>query len=197
MPFPQQSCQKNTDFAQEKRLGLPYSTMIWAICVVVDESKCLDIPIWEFSVICEHPPFYLGKSRYCVSCLSCATRQSGSGIHDFCCCHFRCWWSLLGEYWIKPWIVFYNITSEYNSTFVWLVLCSQNSIFQMTYVHQWGEVNFCALRPCFIDHLFLTSDFRQVPRRIFLQIFPFLIHCCLCCRNFHGLEHRIILWTKF
>ena len=33
------------DFAQEERLGLPYWTMIWAICVVVDESKCLDIPI--------------------------------------------------------------------------------------------------------------------------------------------------------
>ena len=24
--------------------------MILAICVVVDESKCLDIPIWEFSI---------------------------------------------------------------------------------------------------------------------------------------------------
>ena len=34
-----------TDFAQEERLGLPYWTMILAICVVVDESKCLDIPI--------------------------------------------------------------------------------------------------------------------------------------------------------
>ena len=31
-----------TDFAQEERLGLPYWTMILAICVVVDESKCLD-----------------------------------------------------------------------------------------------------------------------------------------------------------
>ena len=40
-----------TDFVQEERLGLPYWTMILAICVVVDESKCLDIPIWE------HLPF--------------------------------------------------------------------------------------------------------------------------------------------
>ena len=30
------------------------------ICVVVDESKCLDIPIWEFSIICEHPSFLPG-----------------------------------------------------------------------------------------------------------------------------------------
>ena len=39
----------DTDFAQEERLGLPYWTMILAICVLVDESKCLDIPILEFS----------------------------------------------------------------------------------------------------------------------------------------------------
>ena len=49
-----------TDFAQEERLGLPYWTMILAICVVVDESKCLDIPIWEFSIIWEHLPFLPG-----------------------------------------------------------------------------------------------------------------------------------------
>ena len=41
----------HTDFAQEERLGLPYWTMILAICVVVDESKCLDTPIWEFLLI--------------------------------------------------------------------------------------------------------------------------------------------------
>ena len=40
------------DFVQEERLGLRYWTMTSAICVVVDESKCLDIPILEFSIIC-------------------------------------------------------------------------------------------------------------------------------------------------
>ena len=40
-----------TDSAQEEQLGLPYWTMILAICVVVDESKCLDTPILEFSTI--------------------------------------------------------------------------------------------------------------------------------------------------
>ena len=49
-----------TDSVQEEQLGLPYWTMILAICVVVDESKCLDTPIWEFSIICEHLPFLLG-----------------------------------------------------------------------------------------------------------------------------------------
>ena len=48
-----------TDSAQEEQLGLPYWTMMLAICVVVDESKCLDTPIWEFSIICEHLPFLL------------------------------------------------------------------------------------------------------------------------------------------
>ena len=52
----------HTDFAQKERLGLPYWTMIWAICVVVDESKCLDTPIFEFSTICEHLPFSLAKN---------------------------------------------------------------------------------------------------------------------------------------
>ena len=51
----------HTDFVQEERLGLPYWTMILAICVVVDESKCLDTPIVEFTIICEHFPFLLGN----------------------------------------------------------------------------------------------------------------------------------------
>ena len=71
------------DFAQGDRLGLPYWTMFLAICVVVDESKCLDIPIWEFSIIVKHLPFYLGISRYCVRCLSYAPWQSGNDIHGF------------------------------------------------------------------------------------------------------------------
>ena len=68
------------DFVQEEQLGLPYWTMILAICVVVDESKCLDTPILELLIV----------SRYCVCCLSIATWQSGDDIHDFCCCHLRC-----------------------------------------------------------------------------------------------------------
>ena len=52
-----------TGFAQEERLGLRYWTMTLAICVVVDESKCLDSPILEFSIICEHLPFSLGYKQ--------------------------------------------------------------------------------------------------------------------------------------
>ena len=47
-----------TDFAQEERLGLRYWTLTSAICVVVDESTCLDIPTVEFKIICEHPSIF-------------------------------------------------------------------------------------------------------------------------------------------
>ena len=49
---PAKGCPVQIPFKRE-RLGLPYWTMILAICVVVDESKCLDIPILKFSIIFE------------------------------------------------------------------------------------------------------------------------------------------------
>ena len=100
-----------TDCAQEERLGLPYWTMILAICVVVDESKCLDIPIWEFSKILEHLPFLLGYTQILHQQLVLRTLAVSR-------------------------IIFHNITSEYNSTFVFLVLCLQFGILQMADVHQ-------------------------------------------------------------
>ena len=51
---------------------------------------------------------------------------------------------------------------------------SNSAFFLLTNVHQWCKMNFCALRPCFIDHFFFTSDFRQVPRRNLLQVSPIL-----------------------
>ena len=49
----------------------------------------------------------------------------------------------------------------------------------------------CSTRhPGFIDHFFLTSDFRQLPCQDFLQFFPFFYHCCFCIWNFHCLRHR-------
>ena len=46
-----------TDFAQQERLGLPYLTVILTICVVVDESKCLDILTLEFLITSVHLTF--------------------------------------------------------------------------------------------------------------------------------------------
>ena len=196
-----------TDSAQEERLGLPYWTMISAICrgrriqifghsnfgifnnfgassiftwVLADTATLRFLNFKQFVSIFH---FDLGVSRHCVSCLSCALWQSGYDIHDFCCCHLRCWWSLFGEHCVRLRIVFYNITSEYNSTFVLLVLCLQFGILQMTDVHQWGKMNVCALRPCIIDHLWFTSDFCQVSRRNLFKFLPFFIHCWLLLRE--------------
>ena len=50
----------HTDSVQEEPQHIQCLTKIVATCAVVDESKCLDTPIWEFSIICEHLPFLLG-----------------------------------------------------------------------------------------------------------------------------------------
>ena len=123
------------DSAQEERLDLPYWNMIEAICVVVDDSKCLDTPIWNLKWFVSIFHSYLGKSRYWVCCLSIATWQSGDEIHNLSCCHLKCSRYLYDEYCIRARVVFYNITTEYNSTFILLVCCLQFSNFQMTYVH--------------------------------------------------------------
>ena len=128
-------------------------------------------------------------SRYCVSCLSCATQQSGDDIHDFCCCHLWCWWSLFSEYCIRPRIVLYNITSEYNSTFVFLV-------FLPPIRHSWNDK--CPsvkqnelLRPSSLLHRSPPSYFwiSSSPTPESFPIFPFFVHCCLCCGCLHGLKH--------
>ena len=46
-----------TDSFREERLGLPYWTMILAICASVNVSKNLDIPTLEFSMILVYLPF--------------------------------------------------------------------------------------------------------------------------------------------
>ena len=53
-------------------------------------------------------------------------------------------------------------------------------------------MNCCALRPCFIDHLFSVSDFCQLPCQYLFQFFPFFFQCFLCIIwNFFGsLRHR-------
>ena len=37
---------------------------------------------------------------------------------------------------------------------------------------------------------FLLLTFVRFHAEIFFQFFPFLVHCCLCCGNLHGLRHR-------
>ena len=113
-----------TDSAQEEQLDLQYWTMILTICVMVDESKRLHIPIWEFSVILVHPPFLLGFSRYCVCCLSIATGQSGNDTHDLGGCSVNTAQDPESSFTISP--------RSTTRPLYFLVFCLQFSIFQMT-----------------------------------------------------------------
>ena len=101
-----------TDFVQEERLDLPYWTMIWAIRVLVDVPKYLDILTWEFKIILEHLPFW----PECKQILRLLLLLCIYDIHDLCCRHLWCWWSLHGKYSIRSWIIFHNIASQYDST---------------------------------------------------------------------------------
>ena len=95
----------------------------------------------------------------------------------FCSRHLWRRWAFLREYCIRARIIFYGVTSQYNSAFVFLKLWFQLGTLGMTDVHKWREVHCSALIPCVSDHLFLVSDFRQTPCRNFLQFFQFFIHC--------------------
>ena len=179
------------DFVQEERLGLPYWTMILAICVVVDESKCLDTPILEFSIICEHLPFLLGCKPILrlllVLCILVALIQYPS---------------LLQRSFVMLMILAQQILQKIQNHLsqchlaVQLGFCISGVLppiqhFSADMCPLMMQNELCsARRPCFIDHFFLTSDVRQVPRRNFLQFFPFLVHRCFRCRNFHSLRHR-------
>ena len=51
-------------------------------------------------------------------------------------------------------------------------------------------MNFSSLIPCLIDHLFLVSDFRQLPCQNCLEFFPSFLHCRPCIRFLKCLRHR-------
>ena len=93
--------------------------------------------------------------------------------------------------------IFYSITSEYNSTFVFLVLCLHFGILEMTEVHLRSEVYFSSFFSCFINHVGFVSDSCFVPRRNLFKFLTFLKNCCFCCGYLHYLRHRRInLCTK-
>ena len=165
--------------------------MIRAICVVVDESKCLDIPNWEFSITSVHLPFWPGCKRILRLLLVLRIQVVLKIVHDLCGCHLWCWWSLLCKYCMRAGIIFHNVTSEYDSTFLLLKLRLQFRILEMTEVHWWRKMNFYTVVPCFSDHVFLDSDFCQLPCWYFLK-FSHYFHCCLCIRYFECLRH----WNK-
>ena len=91
--------------------------------------------------------------------------MSGHSDVEIFGCHLRCWWSLFSEYCVRPRVIFYNATSESDPAFLLLTLRFQLRILKMTEIHQWRKMNFLAFIPCFFDHVYLVSDFRQLPYR--------------------------------
>ena len=107
----------HTDFALKKRLDLPYWTMILAICVVVDESKCLDTPILEFSIILGASfiltwVFAHTASAACPAHPGSPEIMSMTSAAVICDADDPC--SVNTAY--DPESSFHNVTSEYNST---------------------------------------------------------------------------------
>ena len=165
----------HTDSFREERLGLPYWTMILAICVVVDESKCLDTPIWEFSIICEHLPFWAEYKRI----LHLLLVHRNPAIWRWYPWSWRLSFEMLKI--LVQWILRKTLNHLLQChlgvrlyAFVFLTLKFQLRNLKMTEIHPWRKTIFSALRLWFIDHFFLVSDYRQLPCRIFLLFFPIL-----------------------
>ena len=105
-----------TDFAQEERLGLPCWTMILATFVSVNVSK-----------ISGHSDFWLFNNDAASSILIWVWAGAASAacpLHlgslaktsiTFCSCHLWRRWTLLCEYCKRARIIFYYVTSNYNS----------------------------------------------------------------------------------
>ena len=177
-----------TDSFREERLGLPYWTMILAICASVDVSKCLDIASLEFLITLMHLPFSLGYKLILRQLL--VLRTLAVWYPSLLLPSFEMLMILI------QWIL-HKIQNHLSQCRLGeqLDLCifgalSQFGILQMTDVHQWGKMNFCAPRPCFIDHLWFTSNFCQVPSENLFKFLPLFIHCGFCCGYLHGLRHR-------
>ena len=164
-----------TDSVQEERLDLPHWTMIWAICVLVDVSKYLDILTGFFQQFVSILHFNLGISWYCVCCLSIATWQSGDDIHDVGGGHLWCWWSLFSKYCL--WSC-WNLGS--NSEFLrWQMSINDTR---------------CTVLPSFLVSSitsFFVSDLRQLPCRYFPEFFQISVHYWY----FHCFKQRINLRT--
>ena len=124
----------------------------------------------DLGIICEHLPFLLGYKQILRPLLG--------------------WWALFSEYCIGSRVVFHNVSSKHNSSFVLLELWLQLRILWMTQVQQWSKVNFSVVFLCLFYDLLLAFHFFYIPCWNCLKLFPFLLHCCLCIWNLHRLRHR-------
>ena len=87
-----------TDSVQDEQLGLPCWTMIWAVCVSVDVSKCLAILTLGFLVTSVHLPFFTWVQADTASA-ACPARPGSLEMISMTFADRRlwCWWSLLSK----------------------------------------------------------------------------------------------------
>ena len=149
------------NFVQEEPLDLQSLTMISAICVVEEASVNLDIPIWEFWAIWEHPPFFLAESCFHVGCLSCTIKWSNHDIHDFCYCHL----------WRKCALQILRTHSKDDRC----PSMQQSRLFCLFVLPEWPS--FCSLR-----------YFNSLPPWQPFELLPFFVHCCVRKPEFSSLE---------
>ena len=74
-----------------------WMTMILAICVVVNEFKCVDIRILELSIIGWIASFVLGLNETNRLLFLLSSQRSRNDIDDCGCLHVKCWWSFLSN----------------------------------------------------------------------------------------------------
>ena len=179
-----------TDSFQEEQLGLPYWTMILAICVVVDESQKSG-----------HSDFGIFNDLWASSIFTWVKVDTASAA---CPAHQAIWrwypWlfllSLLILMILVRWIV-HKIQNHLSQCGlgVQLDLC----IFGALSPIQHFSSDRCPsvrrnelLRPSSLLHRSPLSNFwllsGSTPQ--FSPIFPFFVHCCFCCLNFDDLKHR-------
>ena len=139
--------------------------------------------------------FQLSVSWHCVGCLSVTIWQSRNNIPSLLRQSF--WTPTSLVQWTLR-VVCYNVTvssvtkSPRNTTLS-LYFCNwgSNSVFWWWQnVHQCSKVDFLFVSLSFEHNILLTLDFFQMSCWSCLELFPFLVHCNFCIRNFHRLRQK-------
>ena len=113
-----------TNFVRDEP-SLRCLTMIWTTCVE------MNVYFWQPWRVLH---FALGVSRYGVSCLSITIRKSCNDVHLFCCCHLSRRRALFSKERMGFRVVFYTVTSQYDSIFILLNFGVEPRMIEMTNV---------------------------------------------------------------
>ena len=154
-----------TDSFQEERLDLPYWTMNLAICVLVDVSKYPGILTLEFPITLMHLPFWPGCKRILRQLLVLNILEA------------LIWypWLLRLSFEMLMILVQWTLHTNQNHLLqchLGVRLCLCISDIEVPAPNSLDDRDpFSALIPCFFDHFYLVSDFRQLPCQYLLQFF--------------------------